>query len=94
MRSLISNAKKVYEERDRLLGIDKLGAFSERILREVAEDVFSEREPDLDVRYAKMGELLGGTKFPYSFDQVTLMSQEEAEEASFSGIGNNERNSQ
>ncbi|EUJ32664.1 preprotein translocase subunit SecA [Listeria cornellensis FSL F6-0969] len=86
--------KKVYEERDRLLGIDKLGAFSERILREVAEDVFSEREPDLDVRYAKMGELLGGTKFPYSFDQVTLMSQEEAEEASFSGIGNNERNSQ
>lgn len=73
--------KKVYEERDRLLGIDKLGAFSERILREVAEDVFSEREPDLDARYAKMGELLGGTKFPYSFDQVTLMSQEEAVEA-------------
>ncbi|EUJ51042.1 accessory Sec system translocase SecA2 [Paenilisteria rocourtiae] len=73
--------KKVYEERDRLLSIDKLGAFSERILREVAEDVFSEREPDLDARYAKMGELLGGTKFPASFDQVTLMSQEEATEA-------------
>ncbi|MBC1475956.1 accessory Sec system translocase SecA2 [Listeria grandensis] len=73
--------KKVYEERDRLLSIDQLGAFSERILREVAEDVFSEREPDLDARYAKMGELLGGTKFPHSFDQVTLMSQAEAVEA-------------
>lgn len=72
--------KKVYEERDRLLSMEKLGAFSERILREVAEHVFAPSQ-EQDVHFERMAELLGGTKFPFSFDQVTLMSKREAVEA-------------
>ncbi|EAC8433241.1 preprotein translocase subunit SecA [Listeria monocytogenes] len=76
--------KMVYKERDLLLERNKLGVSSEKILREVAEYSFIHPsdipEEELEIYYSRQKELLGGTKFPLSFDQVTLMEPREVVE--------------
>lgn len=76
--------KMVYKERDLLLERNKLGVSSEKILREVAEYSFIHPsdipEEELEIYYSRQKELLGGTKFPISFDQVTLMDPREVVE--------------
>ncbi len=74
--------KMVYKERDRLLEQHQLEISSEKILLEVAERTFREAEDELEQEelYERQKELLGGTKFPYTFDEVTLMEPKEVGE--------------
>lgn len=74
--------KIVYKERDEVLRRNKLGVSSEKILREVASKVFREAqsEEEQEELFEMQKELLGGTKFPYTFDQVTLMEPQEVGE--------------
>ncbi|WP_088839137.1 accessory Sec system translocase SecA2 [Listeria sp. ILCC792] len=74
--------KMVYKERDRLLEQHRLEISSEKILLEVAERTFREAKDEFEQEelYERQKELLGGTKFPYTFDEVTLMEPEEVGE--------------
>ncbi|WP_239257180.1 accessory Sec system translocase SecA2 [Listeria ilorinensis] len=76
--------KVVYKERDELLERNKLGVSSEKIIREVAERAFPTNLPEdehtQEYYFRLQQELLGGTKFPHSFDEVVAMDGQEVVE--------------